>query len=60
MYLKKKKKKKKKKEREKKKSKHVFKQDGAISTLNDNPLKLVDHFTYLCSNISSTESIGLL
>ena len=33
-----------------------FKQDGAISTLNGKPLKLLDHFTYLGSNISSTES----
>ena len=32
-----------------------FKQDGAISTLNDKLLILVDHFTYPCSNISSTE-----
>ena len=39
-----------------------FKQDGAISTLNSKPLKLVDHFTYLGSNFFSTESdvnIGL-
>ena len=33
-----------------------FKQDGAISTLKSKPLKLADHFTYLDSNISSTES----
>ena len=33
-----------------------FKQEGAISTLNGRPLKLVDKFTYLGSNISSTES----
>ena len=33
-----------------------FKQDGAISTFNDKPLKLVDHFTYLGSNIASIES----
>ena len=33
-----------------------FKQKGAISTLSGKPLKLVDHFTYLSSNISSTES----
>ena len=33
-----------------------FKQDAAISTLNDKPLKSVDHFTYLGSNVSSTES----
>ena len=31
-----------------------FKQ-GAISTLHGNPLKLIDQFTYLGSNISSTE-----
>ena len=33
-----------------------FKQDGDISTLDGKPLKLVDQFTYLGSNISSTES----
>ena len=33
-----------------------FKRDGAISTLNGKFLKLVDHFTYLGSNILSTES----
>ena len=33
-----------------------FKQDGAISTLNDKPLKLLDHFRYLSSNISFTEN----
>ena len=33
-----------------------FKQDRAISTLNGKPLKLIDLFTYLGSNISSTES----
>ena len=33
-----------------------FKLDGAISILNDNPLKLVDYFTYLDSNILSPES----
>ena len=33
-----------------------LKQHGAIFTLNDKPLKLVDQFTYLSSNISSTES----
>ena len=32
-----------------------FKQDRAISTLNSKPLNL-DEFTYLSSNISSTES----
>ena len=32
-----------------------FKQDGAI-LVNGKPLKLVDHFTYLGCNISSTES----
>ena len=31
-----------------------FKQEGAISTLNGKPLKLVDKFTYIGSNISST------
>ena len=29
---------------------------GTIFTLNDRPLKLVDKFTYLISNVSSTES----
>ena len=33
-----------------------FKQDGVISTLNSKPLKLIDEFIYLNSNISSTES----
>ena len=33
-----------------------FNQDGVISTLNVKPLKLVDQFIYLSSNISSTES----
>ena len=32
-----------------------FKQ-GAISTLSGKPMKLLDHFTYLNRNISSTES----
>ena len=32
-----------------------FKQKGTISTLSDKTLKLVDQFTYLSSNISSTE-----
>ena len=32
-----------------------FKQDEATSTLNGTPLKLVDRFTYLGSNIASTE-----
>ena len=32
-----------------------FKQDGVILTWNGKPLKLVDLFTYLGSNISSTE-----
>ena len=32
-----------------------FKQDAAISTLNGKPLKFVDQFIYLGSNISSTE-----
>ena len=31
------------------------KQNGAISTFNGKPLKLVDLFKYLGSNISSTE-----
>ena len=34
-----------------------FKQDGAISTLNNRPLKLVDQFRYISSKISSTERI---
>ena len=33
-----------------------FKQDRAIFTLNDKPLKLVDYFIYLGSNISFTEN----
>ena len=33
-----------------------FNQDGALSSLNGKPLKLVDKFAYLSSNISSTES----
>ena len=33
-----------------------FKQDGAISSLNIKPLKYVDLFIYLGSNIPSTES----
>ena len=33
-----------------------FKQEGAISTLSGKPLKLVDQFTYLGNNVSSTES----
>ena len=33
-----------------------FKQEGAISILSGKPLKLVDQFTYLNSNISSTET----
>ena len=33
-----------------------FKQKAAISTLIDKPLKLVDKFPYLGSNISSIES----
>ena len=33
-----------------------FKQEGAIFTLSAKPLKLVDQFTYLGCNISSTES----
>ena len=34
----------------------MFKQDAAISTFNGKPLKLEDQFTYLGSNILSTES----
>ena len=34
-----------------------FKQDGGMSTLNVKPLKLVDPFTYLSSNISSAKSV---
>ena len=33
-----------------------FKWEGAISTLNDGPLKVIDKFSYLGSSISSTES----
>ena len=33
-----------------------FKGEGAISTLNSRPRKLVDKFIYISSNISSTES----
>ena len=33
-----------------------FKQDGAVSTSNGNPMKLVDQFTYVSSHILSTES----
>ena len=33
-----------------------IKREGAISTLSDEPLKLVDRFTYLSSSVSSTES----
>ena len=33
-----------------------FKQNGAISSLNDMSLKSVDHFIYLRSNIASTKS----
>ena len=33
-----------------------FKQEKAITTLNYKPLKLVDPFTYLSSDISSAES----
>ena len=32
-----------------------FNQNGAISSLNDKPQKLVDQFIYLSSNISSTQ-----
>ena len=33
-----------------------FKQEGAMFTVTNKPLKLVDQFTYLDSSISSTES----
>ena len=33
-----------------------FNREGAISTLNGGPLKLVDKFMYLCCSVSSTES----
>ena len=33
-----------------------FKQEGAILTLSGKPLRFVDQFTYLCSNISLTEN----
>ena len=33
-----------------------FKQEGTIFNLSGSPLKLVDQFTYLSSNISSTKS----
>ena len=33
-----------------------FKQNGIIFTVSNKPLKLVEHFTYLRSNILSTES----
>ena len=32
-----------------------FNREGVITTLNGGPLKLVHKFTYLSSNISSTE-----
>ena len=34
-----------------------FKQKGAISTLSDKPLKLMDQFTYISSNNSSTKNV---
>ena len=34
----------------------MFNQTGDISTLNGSPLRLVDKFTYLGSNVSSTET----
>ena len=34
-----------------------FDGEGAISSLNDDPLKLADKFTYLSSIVSSTESV---
>ena len=33
-----------------------YNQDGAVSSLNRKPVKLVDQFIYLSSSISSTES----
>ena len=36
--------------------KHDKSWEGAMSTQSSRPLKLVDQFTNLCSNISSTES----
>ena len=36
-----------------------FKQDDAISTLNDKPLKLGDTFTYLNSNITSERDVNI-
>ena len=33
-----------------------FKQKGTISTVNSKPLIFVDQFTYIGSNISSTEN----
>ena len=33
-----------------------FKHEGAVFTLNDGPLKLVDKFKYLGSSVSSNES----
>ena len=40
------------------KTEHMyFKWEGAISTLSGRPLKLIDEFTYLNSNISFTESV---
>ena len=33
-----------------------FKQDGAISTFSEKPVKFIDYFTYISRNISSTES----
>ena len=38
------------------KTEYICFKQGAISTLNGWPLKLVDKFTYLGRNISSTES----
>ena len=35
-----------------------FKQIGAIYTLNDKSLKLVDHFSFIVSNISSMREKG--
>ena len=38
-----------------KKERLLFKQDGAIYTIDRQPLKLIDHFTLYNSNISSTK-----
>ena len=38
------------------KTEFMYNKDGAISSSNNKPPKLVDQFIYLSSNISSTES----